>query len=160
MRTSLNLFVAAALAALEAPQDAIHNQTFNVGRTEENYRIREIADIVAETVPGCRVEYAADGGPSLPAWSPDDQTKIIALLIRTGADPNAADKSGVGPLHRAVRNRCAAAVRALIEGGAELASRGDAPCRGGDAPGEEPEPVPKPLAFQDSLHRILQVIGT
>jgi nucleoside-diphosphate-sugar epimerase len=55
--------VAAAIAALEAPQDAIHNKTFNVGRTEENYRIRELADIVAETVPGCRVEYATDGGP-------------------------------------------------------------------------------------------------
>ena len=36
---------------------------FNVGRTEENYRIRELADIVAETVPGCRVEYAPGGGP-------------------------------------------------------------------------------------------------
>ena len=55
--------VAAAIAALEAPQDAIHNQTFNVGRTEENFRIRELADIVAETVPGCRIEYAAEGGP-------------------------------------------------------------------------------------------------
>jgi nucleoside-diphosphate-sugar epimerase len=55
--------VAAALAALEAPREAIHNETFNVGRTEENYRISEIADIVAETVPGCRVEYAPDGGP-------------------------------------------------------------------------------------------------
>ena len=43
--------------------EAIHNQTFNVGRTEENYRIRELAAIVAETVPGCRVEYAPDGGP-------------------------------------------------------------------------------------------------
>lgn len=36
-----------------------------------------------------------------------------------GADPNAIDKSGVAPLHRAVRNRCAAAVRALIDGGAD-----------------------------------------
>jgi hypothetical protein len=34
-----------------------------VGNTEENYRIRELADIVAETVPGCRIEYAPDGGP-------------------------------------------------------------------------------------------------
>jgi hypothetical protein len=34
-----------------------------VGRTEENYRIRELADIVAETIPGCRVEYAPGGGP-------------------------------------------------------------------------------------------------
>ncbi len=55
--------IAAALAALEAPQEAMHNETFNVGRTEENYRIRDLAAIVAETVPGCHIEYAPDGGP-------------------------------------------------------------------------------------------------
>ena len=55
--------IAAALAALEAPRQTIHNETFNVGRAEENYRIRELADIVLETVPGCRVEYAPGGGP-------------------------------------------------------------------------------------------------
>ena len=55
--------IAAVLAVLEAPQDAIHNQTFNVGQSEENFRIRDLAAIVAETVPGCRVEYAANGGP-------------------------------------------------------------------------------------------------
>ena len=55
--------VAAALAALEAPREAIHNQVFNVGLTEENFRIRELAEIVAETVPGCRIEYAPGGGP-------------------------------------------------------------------------------------------------
>jgi nucleoside-diphosphate-sugar epimerase len=55
--------IAAILSVLEAPQDAIHNETFNVGQTEENYRISQLADIVAETVPGCRVEYAAGGGP-------------------------------------------------------------------------------------------------
>ena len=44
---------------------------------------------------------------------------IIAELIRASADPNAVDKSGVAPLHRAVRNRCAAAVRALVDGGAD-----------------------------------------
>lgn len=55
--------VAAILAVLDAPPEAVHNQTFNVGRTEENYRIRELADMVAEIVPGCHVEYAPDGGP-------------------------------------------------------------------------------------------------
>ena len=54
---------AAIISVLEAPREAIHNETFNVGRTAENYRIRELAAIVAETVPGCRVEYAPDGGP-------------------------------------------------------------------------------------------------
>jgi nucleoside-diphosphate-sugar epimerase len=55
--------IAAVLSVLEAPQDAIHNETFNVGQTEENYRVSQIADIVAETVPGCHIEYAAGGGP-------------------------------------------------------------------------------------------------
>jgi len=53
----------AAVAALESPREAVHNQVFNVGLTEENYRIRELAEIVAETVPNCRVEYAPGGGP-------------------------------------------------------------------------------------------------
>jgi nucleoside-diphosphate-sugar epimerase len=53
----------AFIAALNAPRDLVHNRAFNVGRTSENYRIRELADIVERTVPGCRVEYAADGGP-------------------------------------------------------------------------------------------------
>jgi len=53
----------AFVATLEAPVEKIHNGVFNVGRTSENYRIREIADIVEETVPGCKIEYAADGGP-------------------------------------------------------------------------------------------------
>jgi nucleoside-diphosphate-sugar epimerase len=55
--------IAAIVAVLEAPQAVIHNETFNVGQTDENYRIRELADIVAETVPGSRIEYAPDGGP-------------------------------------------------------------------------------------------------
>jgi nucleoside-diphosphate-sugar epimerase len=55
--------IGAILSILEAPLDAIHNETFNVGRTEENYRIRDLAAIVAETVPNCRIEYAPGGGP-------------------------------------------------------------------------------------------------
>jgi nucleoside-diphosphate-sugar epimerase len=53
----------AFLAALEAPRETIHNQAFNVGRTSDNYRIRELADIVAETVPGCRITYEEGAGP-------------------------------------------------------------------------------------------------
>jgi nucleoside-diphosphate-sugar epimerase len=55
--------IAASLAVIEAPREVVHNQTFNVGRNDENYRIRELADIVAETVPNCRIEYAPGGGP-------------------------------------------------------------------------------------------------
>jgi nucleoside-diphosphate-sugar epimerase len=55
--------IAAMIAVLNAPRETVHNEVFNVGRTQENYRISELAGIVAETVPGCRIEYAADGGP-------------------------------------------------------------------------------------------------
>jgi nucleoside-diphosphate-sugar epimerase len=53
----------AFLAVLEAPREVVHDEAFNVGRTAENYRIRELADIVAETVPGCRITYAEGAGP-------------------------------------------------------------------------------------------------
>ncbi|MGH9498291.1 MAG: NAD-dependent epimerase/dehydratase family protein [Terriglobales bacterium] len=55
--------VQAAIRTLEAPIEVIHNQTFNVGQTAENYRICEIAEVVKETVPGCHIEYAPGGGP-------------------------------------------------------------------------------------------------
>jgi nucleoside-diphosphate-sugar epimerase len=55
--------IGAMLCVLDAPKSAIHNETFNVGQTKENYRISELAEIVKETVPGCRIEYAPGGGP-------------------------------------------------------------------------------------------------
>src|SRR3569833_2143008 len=53
----------AFLAVLEAPVNLIHNEAFNVGRNDDNYRVRELADIVKATVPGTEIEYAADAGP-------------------------------------------------------------------------------------------------
>jgi len=53
----------AFIAILNAPRDVTHNQAFNVGRNDQNYRIRELAEIVRETVPNCQIEYAADAGP-------------------------------------------------------------------------------------------------
>ena len=53
----------AFLAALEAPEDRVFNQAFNVGCTAHNYRMRDIAHIVADVVPGCHVETARDAGP-------------------------------------------------------------------------------------------------
>jgi nucleoside-diphosphate-sugar epimerase len=57
--------IGAVVAVLDAPRDRVHNQTFNVGRNDENFRIRELAEIVAEVVPNCRIEYAPGGGPDL-----------------------------------------------------------------------------------------------
>jgi nucleoside-diphosphate-sugar epimerase len=55
--------VAAMLCVLEAPKSAIHNETFNVGQTEENYRVSELAEIVVQTVPGSHIDYAPGGAP-------------------------------------------------------------------------------------------------
>ena len=53
----------AFLAALEAPVETVRNEAFNVGLTDHNYQIRELAEIVAEVVPGCKVTFADDAGP-------------------------------------------------------------------------------------------------
>jgi nucleoside-diphosphate-sugar epimerase len=53
----------AFIAVLHAPRELVHNQAFNVGLTEENYQISELAEIVKDTVPGCRIQYAVGAGP-------------------------------------------------------------------------------------------------
>ena len=53
----------AFIAVLAAPRDVVCGQALNVGRNDQNYRIREIAEIVKETVPGCEVAFADGAGP-------------------------------------------------------------------------------------------------
>ncbi len=53
----------ATVALLEAPRDVVHAEAFNIGGGQENYQVRELAEIVGETVPGCTVEYAGSGDP-------------------------------------------------------------------------------------------------
>ena len=53
----------AYVALLAAPRDAVHNEAFNVGRTEENYSIRAVAELVAEAVPGAKVIFAPGASP-------------------------------------------------------------------------------------------------
>jgi ankyrin repeat protein len=65
------------------------------------------------------LHYAADGSPGADHWDPVAQGDVITYLVKAGADPDALDKSGVAPLHRAVRTRSADAVAALIESGAD-----------------------------------------
>jgi nucleoside-diphosphate-sugar epimerase len=92
--------VSAIIAVLEAPREVVHNQTFNVGRNEENFRIRELADIVAETVPGCRVEYAPNGGPDLRCYRVNFD-KIGRLL--PSFKPQWTARSGAKELYEAYR---------------------------------------------------------
>jgi nucleoside-diphosphate-sugar epimerase len=52
----------AFLSALEAPREVVHKEVFNVGSTTENYRVRDIAEIVRRTVPASSITYASDAG--------------------------------------------------------------------------------------------------
>lgn len=69
----------AFIAVLAAPRDAVHAQAFNVGRNDQNYRIREIAEIVKETVPGCEIAFAEGAGPDLRNYRADF-SKIARVL--------------------------------------------------------------------------------
>jgi nucleoside-diphosphate-sugar epimerase len=69
----------AFIAILQAPRQLIHNEAFNVGRNRDNYRVREIAEIVEATVPGCRIEYAPDAKPD-PRCYRVDCSKIAQTL--------------------------------------------------------------------------------
>jgi nucleoside-diphosphate-sugar epimerase len=53
----------AFLAVLNAPRELVHNEAFNVGRSEENYRVRDLGELVEQVVPGSKVRYAEGGGP-------------------------------------------------------------------------------------------------
>ena len=88
----------AFLAVLNAPRELVHNQVFNVGRPQENYRMRELAEIVAEIVPGSRVEYAEDAGPDKRTYRVDC-TKIARTLPEF--KPKWDARQGAQQLHEA-----------------------------------------------------------
>ena len=90
----------AFVAALAAPRESIHNQPFNVGRTEENYRIRELAEIVKDTVPGCTIEYAPDASPDKRCYRVDFSRIRTAL---PGFQPEWDARAGAAQLHEAYK---------------------------------------------------------
>jgi hypothetical protein len=53
----------AAIAMLEAPREIVHKQAFNIGLNSENYQMRQLAEIVKETVPNCDVKFADGAEP-------------------------------------------------------------------------------------------------
>ena len=65
------------------------------------------------------LHYAADGFISSPAWDAKRQVETICCLLNKGANIHSQDKNGATPLHRAVRTRCAAAVRCLLRAGSD-----------------------------------------
>ncbi|GIK75328.1 MAG: UDP-glucose 4-epimerase [Chloroflexota bacterium] len=91
----------AFIAVLNAPREMVHNQAFNVGVNEENYRIRELAEIVRETVPNCRVEYAEGAEPDKRTYRVDF-SKIAATLPDFKPQWNA--RRGAQELYEAYRS--------------------------------------------------------
>ena len=58
-------------AALATPREAVHDQAFNIGGTDENYQIRDVGAIVQDTVPGSRITFAEDAGPDIRDYKVD-----------------------------------------------------------------------------------------
>ena len=92
---------AAFRAALEAPREAVHRQAFNVGRPEENYRVRELAEIVRETVPGCEIEFAGGASPDTRNYRVDS-SKIARAL--PAFQPRWTARAGARQLYEAFRD--------------------------------------------------------
>jgi nucleoside-diphosphate-sugar epimerase len=61
----------AFIAVLNSSRDLVHNQVFNVGITTENFRTLELAEIVKETVPSSRIQFAADAEPDKRSYRVD-----------------------------------------------------------------------------------------
>ncbi|MGA9668783.1 MAG: SDR family oxidoreductase [Terracidiphilus sp.] len=93
--------IGAVIAVLQTPRESVHNQVFNVGRNEENFRVRELADIVAEVVPGSRVEYAPGGGPDLRCYRVNfDKINRLVPTFR----PQWTARKGAHELYEAYRD--------------------------------------------------------
>ena len=91
----------AFLAVLAAPRELVHAEAFNVGRNDQNYRIREIAEIVKETVPGCEIAFADGAGPDLRNYRADF-SKIARVLPQFRPEWDA--RKGARQLYEAYRS--------------------------------------------------------
>ena len=88
-------------AALDAPREAVSGQAFNVGASDENYRIREVAEIVGEEVDGTRVTFASGASPDTRSYRVSFQ-KITEAL---GWEPSWTVRDGVREVRDALLGR-------------------------------------------------------
>jgi len=88
----------AFLAVMQAPRDVVHNQAFNVGRTDENFQISNVANMVAQIVPNSRVVYAPGGEPDTRSYRVDF-SKIASLV--PASKPQWTVREGIEELYQA-----------------------------------------------------------
>jgi len=86
---------------LVAPRDVMHNQAFNVGRTSENFQIRDVANLVAEVVPNCEVAFAAGASADARDYRVDF-SKIEKTL--PGFNPQWTLRKGIEEIYAAYRD--------------------------------------------------------
>ena len=90
----------AFLAALEADIDLVHDEAFNVGRTDQNFRISEIAEMVVGEVPGSKIEYAPGAGPDKRCYRVDcDKIRRVLPAFK----PQWTVQAGVKEAHEAFK---------------------------------------------------------
>jgi nucleoside-diphosphate-sugar epimerase len=85
---------------LTAPRELIHNQAFNVGRTSENFQIRDVANLVAEIVPNCAVTFA----PGASADKRDYRVNFGKLEHTLPYRPSWTLRRGIEELYAAYRD--------------------------------------------------------
>ncbi len=84
----------AFLAVLEAPADLVRNEAFNVGVTEHNYQVRELAAMVAEVVPNCEVSFAKDAAPDKRSYRVNcDKIRRVLAAFEPQWDPKKGARS-------------------------------------------------------------------
>jgi nucleoside-diphosphate-sugar epimerase len=90
----------AFVAVLHAPREKVHNRAFNVGVPGENFRIRELAEIVREVVPGSHIEFADGASPDMRNYRVD-----CSLLpeVATEYRPHWNARAGAEQLYQAYR---------------------------------------------------------
>ncbi|MGC2492786.1 NAD-dependent epimerase/dehydratase family protein [Candidatus Binatus sp.] len=90
----------AFVAVLHAPREKVHNRAFNVGVPGENFRIRELAEIVREVVPGSHIEFAEGASPDMRNYRVD-----CSLLPETATEyrPHWNARAGAEELYQAYR---------------------------------------------------------
>jgi nucleoside-diphosphate-sugar epimerase len=90
----------AFMAGLTAPAELVWNEAFNVGSTEHNYRVRDIAEIVTEVVPDCKLTFASDAGPDKRSYRVDF-SKLARVLPE--AKPRWDARAGAKQLYTAIK---------------------------------------------------------
>ncbi|MBV9580371.1 MAG: ankyrin repeat domain-containing protein [Chloroflexi bacterium] len=113
-------FLADCLAQVYAGDTALHAAAASYDVAMAQQLISRGANVRAKNRRGAEPLHAAViGVPGSAHWNPTRQRAVIVYLVEVGADPNAPASGGVTPLHRAARNRCSAAVEALLRAGAD-----------------------------------------